>query len=473
MVHRLLVGIQGGRLLRREERIPLRGAKRPKKSVGTKLALLLACVLALPAARIAEAAPISQGEWARLLAEAMGLENEIAPKGAPVSELIEFLTGDPPAVVRIEAVSADPWPANARKEPDPTLPGRRWLRAGDAAATPHYRVVVPRGGIYALRYRGQGGVQRWVVDTDDVRIGNPAAEAVAVRTASDRLPILLGYFILSRGEHAVAVKIPPAGGLQAFELVRQPFPHVRPPEGWKPEAALTYGAKAVTMVQAMQIENELPDLTRFTVQREGERFDAEITPAVQTNSETPGKPSMGAWVLGRGNGSWLVYNVDVRRWGTYSLLTRVTGRGKAQLWLDERVSRGWGGPGSPDRFTWCKVATLPLSPGRHRMDVYLEEDAGLDLLRLLYRDPRPEASLMVLRDLGFEEGAPDDPVSLNAARENLENPTFRERLELLSSSFFTHPGPGVGPGPGPLPHAFPELQLPLQQEPQPTEISPE
>jgi hypothetical protein len=430
------------------------------------LAFFLVGALALPAlASNAEAAPISQGEWARLLVEAMGLEKEIAPGGAPVSELIEFLAGDPPAAVRVQAVAADPWPASARKEPDSRASGRSWLRAGDAAATPRYRVVVPRGGIYAIRYRGEGDVQRWEVDTDDVRIGNPSGEAVPARAASDRLPSLLGYFILSRGEHAVTVKIPPAGGLQAFELIRQPFPHVQPPEGWKPEATLTYGAKAVTMVQAMQIEQELPDLPRFRVQREGERFDAEITPAVQTNVETPGRPSMGAWVLGRREGTWLVYNVAVERWGTYSLLTRVTGRGKGQLWVDERVNRAWGGAGSPDRFTWRKVSTLPLSAGRHRLDVHLEEDAGLDLLRLLYRDPAPEASLTLLRDLGFEEGAPNDPVSLNAARENLDNPIFRERLELLSNSFFTHSGPGVGPAPGPLPHAFPELQLPdISQE---------
>jgi hypothetical protein len=415
----------------------------------------------------ATAAPISQAEWARLLVEAMGIEDGIAPAGAASSDFIEFLSGDPPATVRVEAVSARPWPQRARKERDPGPPETSWLRAGSSSATPGYRVLIPRGGIYALRYRGKGRVQRWRMDAKDVRIGNPGKETTSTPSG---LPSLLGYFILSRGEHAVTVDIPPEGGLQAFELVRQPFPHIRPPGGWKPDVTLTYGAKAVTLVQAMQIEQELPALRRFRVQREGERFDAEIRPAIQTNAQAPGKPSSGAWVLGRPEGSWLVYDFDVERWGTYSLLARVTGNGNGRLLLDDRVFRAWGAPGSQERFVWRKVSTLPLTAGRHRMDVYLEEDAGFDVLRLLFRDPAPEASLMLLRDLGFEEGAPDDPVSFSAAKENLANPIFRERLESLGSSFFTQPGPGVGPGSGPLLPDFPELQLP---EPPLPEISPE
>ena len=422
----------------------------------TGLAPVVAILALLCVATSARAQPITQGEWARRIVIALGLEGEAVRAGAPDSDYVAFLSGDPVPPLRVEGAAARPIPPGARVEPDALEPRLRALRAGAEEVTATYTVRVPAGGVYALRRAGQGGAQRWRIDGGRPVISPPAdPEEPAIRLAgvnpapAAREPRLVGYFVLALGEHALSVAIPPGGTLSAFELVRQPFPHVRPPGGWEPAETLTFGVKAVTMVQLMQLEDQLPDVPRSTVVREGERFEIVRPARPPIADRSPGNPSAGFWMRGGPGGAGLSYEVNLRDACVYSVVARLAGRGSARFRLDGRVERSVTTPGSGERFVWLRVSTLPLDAGVHRVDVRLGEGVGLDSFRLVCRDPNPEASLLLLRDLGFEEKFPGDPVTAAFATGNLDTPYFRDRMQGLLSSFFVSTGSGPfawGPG---------------------------
>ncbi len=423
---------------------------RPGHALGVAI-LALVC-----AATSARAQPITQGEWARRMVMALGLDDEAVRPGASDSEYVEFLSGDPLLPLRVEGAAARPIPPGARLETDAAEPRLRALRAAAGGVTATYRVRVPAGGVYALRMAGQGGAQRWRIDGGDPVTSPPAdPDAPALRLAgassspAPSEPRLVGYFVLARGEHTLSVTIPSGGALSAFELVRQPFPHVRPPGGWDPAEPLTFGVKAVTMVQLMQIEDRLPDLPRASVTREGERFETARPARPAIADRSPGDPSAGSWMRGGPGGAALSYEVTLREACVYSVLARMAGRGSARFRLDARVERSVTTPGSGERFAWLRVSTLPLGAGAHRVDVRLGEGVGLDSFKLVCRDPDPEASLLLLRDLGFEEKFPGDPVTAPLAAGNLDTPFFRDRMQSLMASFFVSTGSGPfawGPG---------------------------
>jgi hypothetical protein len=116
------------------------------------------------------------------------------------------------------------------------------------------------------------------------------------------------------------------------------------------------------------------------------------------------------------------------------------------------VERSVTTPGPGERFEWLRVSTLPLDGGAHRVDVRLGDGVGLDILRFVCRDPDPAASMLLLRDLGFQEKFSSDPVTAPFAAANLDTPYFRERMQSLLSSFFVSTGSGPFPwSPGPPP----------------------
>ncbi|MDP3938260.1 MAG: hypothetical protein Q8R92_09000 [Deltaproteobacteria bacterium] len=451
----------GGRIRGGARRIPA------LRVVAAILALLPAVFILLGAER-ASAGPITQAAWARLLVDAMGLSEAVDPSGQDDAALMEFLSGTPAPAIRVWAASAKPFPAEAQSVPADGGDGKAGVRAGNETASGRYLVRIPQPGIYALRFTGAGELQRWRMDENEVRLGRPSGTMESLGAEKEKGD-LLGYFLLSAGDHEVTVEIPLGGALGRFELLRQPFPHVLPPGGWHPGEALTFGVKAVTMVQAMQLEHELPDISKWRVQREGERYDADPLPGQQTNEGTRDKPSEGALVKGAGSGSRMLYRVEVPQPGTYTLLARVTGAGGGRLLLNDSVERAWRAPDPSDRLVWNDLATLPLGGGAQGLDVRLDAGAGLDVLRLIYRDPSPEASLMLLEDLGFHESDPEAVVSMAAAMDNTENARFQERVNTLVAGFYTQPGAGIGPGSGPFPGTSPGLVYPTAPE---TSISP-
>ena len=403
-----------------------------------------------PLRQLSSGAPITQGEWARRMVAAIGVDSRAFPEYAQTSDYIEFLSGDTVAPVRVESVAAASLPPGAVITPDPAHPERRWLRTDTNGGAAVFKVQVPASGVYAIRALIGGDEQRWRVDRGEPRVTKPANDDSGEGKAGNPTR-LLGYFLLARGEHEVSVELPASGAIARFDLVRQPFPHVKPPGGWRPDAPLTFGVKAVTMVQAMQLEGELPDIRRWEINREGEAFTEQGPVVVQTNDREPGKPSKDAWVHGASRGSWLDYQVKVRERCAYSLVARMTGRGSARWLVDDTVERHVTPPGDGSRFLWLPVSTLPLEKGLHRVRVWLAEGAGLDTFKLMCRGPEAQPSLLLLDDLGFEEGLPEDPVSTAVAQQNLDNTYFRGRIERLLASFFTLTGKEPTPLGGPLP----------------------
>lgn len=435
-------------------------------------AAILAALCFFPGPSAAAAETVSQGDWARFLVEAMGLSEAIAEGDPATRDYVDFLSGEPRAKQTVWAETVRPLPQGARRQPDAGDATRQWIRAGGEPISAHYRVKVMHPGIYALRFRGDGPPQQWRVAKGEVRMARPAGKPGQAAADGAARTDLLGHFVLPRGAHDVSVEIPPGGGLLFFELLRQPFPHVRPPGGWQPGAPLTFGAKAVTMIQAMELEHELPDVARWRVEREGERYDESPLPGVRSDSARSVKASAGAWLRGAVRGSRAVYLLPIAKGGTYSLLARVTGGGDGRLLLNDLVERGWRGARPADHLVWRNLVTLPLQAGEQEISVSLEADAGLDVMRLIYRDTSPEAALMLLKDLGFEESAAGDPVTLNAARDNLENREFQDRVRKLLASFYTQPGAGMGPASGPSPIPSPGLILTEKGEVTPTDTPP-
>jgi hypothetical protein len=112
-----------------------------------------------------------------------------------------------------------------------------------------------------------------------------------------------------------------------------------------------------------------------------------------------------------------------------------------QLWsVDARYAvRVNPGPDA-ERFDWSEVATLPFDAGEHVVRARIADGAGVDVLHLLPRRASDQDYLDLMRELGFQEGAPDEPVTQSAAQSNLAHPAFRAAAAGLLGRLSPLPG---------------------------------
>lgn len=194
--------------------------------MGFYLKMILFCGLVLLPVR-GECQYITQGEWAKRLVKAMGLEEAGIPKNATINDYISLLKGGESFYIPVE-----------------TLKRNNFI----------LDINVNNSGVYTLFL--QAGVAKLILRIDEnVRF---------IQNGEDRFDNLYGgKYVLKRGTHQLTIIPQDNGSFGSIYLTAPCIPKIEPLGGWQPAQPLTFGDKAVTIIKALNMEDRLPAVKSF------------------------------------------------------------------------------------------------------------------------------------------------------------------------------------------------------------------
>ncbi len=132
----------------------------------------------------------------------------------------------------------------------------RRLRAAGGIGEAVYAVGVARAGDYRLRLRLAGEAPA------EAEISKAGEDAVFRRFTVAATPAVAwvdaGVVHLDQGAYDATVLLPEGGSLEYLELAPPCVQPIEPQGGWKPSAVATTEDVAVTVLQALDLESELP-----------------------------------------------------------------------------------------------------------------------------------------------------------------------------------------------------------------------
>ncbi len=199
--------------------------------MGSYLKVFLICVLTILPVK-GECQFITQGEWAKRLVKALGLEETGVPKEATINDYISLLKGGESILIPVDPLQ------------------RKNLILD---------INVNNSGVYTLFVQGE--VPEIILRVDE--------SVFFLQNGAGKFNNLYGgKYVLKRGTHKLTI-ISQNGSLRSISLVAPCMPKIEPPGGWKPENPLTFGDKAVTIIKALNMEDRLPAERSFTINYTG------------------------------------------------------------------------------------------------------------------------------------------------------------------------------------------------------------
>ncbi len=353
---------------------------------------------------------VTQGEWAWNLVKSLNLEQGVPPD-ATDQDAIDLLNGRPK-----QTVSLLPGANGFQQSADQEC-GEQGMKKGAQALAkglpngPNqaFDIDILQSGFYQLRVLTSGGASRWNLNGGPAQVLKSGEEPV--RAESEKL------VLLARGKHVLNGEIPEGVEILCAELVPVDKPSIRPEDGWKPDQDLTFGDKALTMIQAMGLENDLPPAELPQV-IEAESLTAEGIDAIFEQTAS------GGGVARLQSAATLRFNPKTQGDGLYTLFVRGAGVQGSAWAVNDGVRRPIPSTVEAKELGWWELGSFRMGPGQQTVRGDLPEGARVDALRIVKRAESGSASLSMLHGLGFEEGLADERVSPGAAQENLQTPAF-------------------------------------------------
>ena len=416
-------------------------------------------------------APVTHAEWARLLLRALDMD-DVVRTSAQASQVFSTLSWkNSLSFDAARYVKAD----NVRR-----LEGGAGVEALEApVAELAYPVGVVRAGDYRVRLRLRGDPAS-PASVEVTAVGEvAAAKAFAVVPSTVSGWVDAGTTHLDPGAYMARVLIAPGTVLERIEVSPPCLAVIEPPGGWRATAVAQVSDVAVTAIQALDRESELPP-AGMPIEVSGGHFQAVGGP-VATRAAAGGIAAL--WLRAGAQGLQAVVFVDVPEAGLYTVSTFGV-QGAGQSWLGDAciksvVCATSTGSETPE---WRTLMTTALTAGRHFFRVTLAPGAAVERLRLERRSNGPADYVAALRSLGFDPG-PDGPITRAKAIELMsfiaskraEAPTNECGDITLPAGVLAAdaglPGPGTIPGPGvppvPVGPGLPPVGAPPVLPPQP------
>lgn len=321
----------------------------------------------------AQAAPLPQSVWMTTLARELG----VLPAGkTPSTAELARLLGAPQAATMTAAELA--FRTASVKEEKVLLSGdatERWLSPGpEGAGTVVFRHQVQRPGRQLVLFRLRGGPHLVSFGAQETRGIELSGEDSGVATVS-----------LTPGLIDLAISLAPGGSIERFVVHPEAGSPLSPLGGWKPDAPLTYGAKATTLVRLGGWEEELP-------------------PA-------EGGPRALPIIGGFDHQGRSVRRVRVEEAGVYTLAARISGTPPTAILLDDTLllpTPGIAGIAAPlgKTGTLVSLGTLWIDDLDHELAFHGAGGAIHELLSLR-RAPAEARYLAIARAHGFERAGAD------------------------------------------------------------------
>jgi uncharacterized membrane protein YgcG len=214
---------------------------------------------------------------------------------------------------------------------------------------------------------------------------------------------------LDRGAYDATVLLPEGGVLEYVELAPPCVHPIEPRGGWKAAAVATTEDVAVTVLQALDLESELPPAAP-PVELNGADLELEDGSRARDASAD----AQTAFRSGP-RGSRVVVTADLPEDGLYTLsVFGVPGGG--QRWLADGCRQSIVCPSSDALPRWRAILSGFFEAGPHVFSASLGPDTVVERLRLERKKDAPADYVAALERLGLELG-PAGPVTREKAEE--------------------------------------------------------
>jgi hypothetical protein len=273
-----------------------------------------------------------------------------------------------------------------------------------------YAVAVVRGGDYRFRVQVAGSPQR-PVSAEVAHAGEvKPLEAFTITPAAAMTWIDAGATHLDPGAYTASVLLPRGTTLEHIEVAPPCVMPIEPPGGWKAPAILLSEDAAVTMVQALDKQSELPP-SDAPLEIEASQFHTE-----SGASPVAAGGTLEESVKGGPGGTRAVVIVDLPEAGLYTI-SAFGLKGAGQSWTADSCLKSIvcaDKDAGPDVPKWRPVLTAQFAPGRHSFSVLLAPGAVIQRVHAERKKDSPADYVATLRRLGFDVG-PAGPMPRNRA----------------------------------------------------------
>jgi hypothetical protein len=390
-------------------------------------------------------AAISHPEWARMMLR--GLELLADEPGVNDTAAQAFAT--------LSGRDSRAWPADRYVRAQRVEPfeedGRPRIRPREGIGEAVYAMGIARGGDYRLRLSVSGPAP---AEAEMTKAGSDAVlRSFTVPAASAMGWVDAGTLHLDPGAYDATVLLPEGSVLEYVELAPPCLHPIEPRGGWKASAIATTEDVAVTVLQALDLESELPPAASPLEFRGADLVleDGSRSAAVAGGSEGSFR--------GGPKGSRVVLVADLPETGLYTLsVFGVAGGG--ERWMADGCRKCVVCPAADPRARWRNLLSGDFSKGRHVFTASLGPGTVVERIRLERKKDAPADYLAALERLGLELGAsgPIPREKADEARRFLERRRTQQTAELcgdilqpgtlVADLATTGPGGGTGSGGG-------------------------
>ncbi len=392
---------------------------------------------------------VSQPEWARMILRGLDLLGEDA---ATETASLAFAT--------LSGRDSRSWGADRYIRGSGievvTEDDTRVVRPTGVVGEAVYPVAVARGGDYRLRLHlaGPSAAEAEVAPVGEARvIGSFLVPAEPVMGWIDA-----GVVHLDPGAYDTSVLLPEGATLEHIEFAPPCLHPIEPPGGWQPTALATTGDVAVTVLQALDAEHELPPAATPLEYRGA---DLQLEGGSQAIEAAEDPASEGSF-RGGPQGAQVVLMAEIPEDGLYTLAVFGLASG-GQRWVIDGCRKSVVCPSTDPLAHWRVVLSGRFAKGTHLFEASLGPGTVIDRMRFEQKKDSPADYVATLERLGLELG-PEGPVTREQAEEArrfLERRKGQEEEQLcgdilapgtlisqLSASGPGGEGGGGGTGPG-------------------------
>jgi hypothetical protein len=283
--------------------------------------------------------------------------------------------------------------------------GTHRLRSTGAVGEAVYAMSVARTGDYRLRLHVAGPEP---VEAEISPIGSDEiVRSFAVPTARVMGWVDAGVVHLDPGAYDASVLLPQGAALDFVELAPPCLQPIEPPGGWKPTALTTTTDVAVTALEALDMEYELPPAATPLELHASDLLLQDGTRAMEAGADR-------AFHAGS-QGAQVLLTADIPEAGLYTLsVFGLTGGG--ERWLADGCRTAIVCPSVDAVPQWRVILSGYFGVGPHAFVATLGPDSAVETIRFERKKDAPEDYVGTIERLGLQLG-PEGPVSRDRAEE--------------------------------------------------------
>jgi hypothetical protein len=343
---------------------------------------------------------VSHAEWARLLLRGLDLLEPASRLGDEASVAFRALSGRDSLSLR-----SDRYVKGRGVEALGEATDRR-VRASAKVGEVTYALAVARPGEYRLRLRlaGDPGTP---AEAEVASVGAGPKQTFSVVPGAMPGWVDAGAVRLTPGAYTASVMLPQGTELQWIELAPPCVNAIEPRGGWKAAAVARTDDVALTVLRALDLENELPPAAP-PIELLGTDFQLEA-PSVMAIPVGLNDKALRAGP----RGAKAVVMAELPEPGLYTLSFFGT-KGGGQSWGADRCRRAVLCPDAESVAAWHTILSGEFSSGLHTFTVVLGAGSAVERLKLERKKDSAADYVATLRRLGLELG-PDGPVARERA----------------------------------------------------------